>query len=533
MLSTTGPVTFVSENAQMLGTGLELIYNEELQRLEFFRIIHLESLRFKGSQAALFSRTTGDSNTPTQSIIASDAQKSKEIQTAGRVGVEKRQGEYYKCVLSKNVVIDSPEQLVFAEDKVAINNIFWPKASDGQSGKAETAGTDDVAARKVVVPKHSEPAKSHEETGDIVVSCDNGVVLIPMDSAKEQNNSDTLSVEAALSDKKHPKSSVDIARRPTFVTRRIDYDISTGDAIAPGLSELTFYTGPIADAKSEEVTIPVKITAQKETKFLSASNQVIFEGDCVCIMSRTEPNNVQQEYTLTAPKLTTNLKSRATSQGSSLEHLTADGGVVKLMSRKKMNGQSLGGADLECHRLDYDTDQEMFEATGPGEIVLDNSKISEPNEQVGRFSFRRPCYAFLRDFATLKYFQKDNRIIADAQPGGTLRMDYFPVVEGKYGQQVVATATHADISLVQAADGQTELSALTASGAVTYKNEDEDIEFLGSKLFFDHEKSIMKVWGDESAPCYYNGALVDEIEYDLKTGKVKARIPSPGVMQLR
>jgi len=215
-----------------------------------------------------------------------------------------------------------------------------------------------------------------------------------------------------------------------------------------------------------------------------------------------------------------------------MEHLTADGGVVKLRSIKTAKEKFIGGADLECRRVDYDTNRELFVATGPGEIRLNNSKIPEPNEQVGKFSLRRPCYAFLRDFAILKYFQKDNRIIADAQPGGTLRMDYFPVVEGKYGQQVVATATHADISLMQAADGQTELSALTASGAVTYKNEDEDIEFLGSKLFYDHDKSIMKVWGDESAPCNYNGALVDEIEYDLKTGKVKARIAGPGVLRI-
>ena len=533
LLSTTGPVRFISQNAQMLGNGLELIYNDQLQRLEYFRIIHLESLRFKGSQAALFSRTTGDSNTPTQSIIAGDAQKSKEIQTAGRVGVEKRQGEYYKCVLSKNVVIDSPEQLVFAEDTVAMNNIFWPKASDGQSGKAATAGTDDAAARKVVVPKHSEPGKSHEETGDIVVSCDNGVVLMPVSYAREQNDSDTLSVEAVLPDKKHLKSSVDIAGRPTFVMRRIDYDVSTGDAVAPGPSELTFYAGAVADAKSKEAAIPVEITAQKETKFLSASNQIIFEGDCVCTMLRTDPNDVQQKYTLSAPKLIANLTSEDPNNKSRIEHLTADGGPVKLKSIKQVMGQLISGVELDCFKTEYDVGQELFIATGPGTIRLNNSSVSEPNEQVGRFSLRRPCYAFLRDFATLKYFQKANRIVADAEPNGTLQIDYFPIVEGKYDQQVIATAAHAELDLAQTCDGQTEVSCLAASGAVTYQDKDNHNQFAGNKLLYDHKEAIMKIQGDESTPCYYNGALVDEIEIDLKTGKVKAQILVPGALQIQ
>ncbi len=537
LLSTAGPVTFVSQNAQMLGTGMELIYNEQLDRLELFRIINLESLRLKSLQTDLFSGNTQPQKRLADMTELSSAKTEAERQQT----IEQKAGEYYRCVLNKNVVIDAPDQLVFAQDSISINNIFWSRTLDEnpyheqQGMRQEQQGTSDPreSGNRLAPAEAGRQATREQESGDIIVTCDNDVVLVPVNSARERNNSDTLSVKAALPDKKHPKSSVDTDGRPTFVTRKIDYDISTGDAIAPGLAELTFYAIAVADAGSEDASVPVKITAQKETKFLSASNQVIFEGDCVCTMSRTEPNNIQQKYTLTAPRLTTNIASRATSQGSHLEHLTADSGVVKLRSIKTVKGQLLGGVELECRKVDYDAGQELFIATGPGQISLNNSKIPEPNEQLSRFSFRRPCYAFLRDFAMLKYFQKDNRIVADAEPGGKLWIDYFPIVAGQYGQQVVATATHADVSLMQTADGQTELSALTASGAVTYKNEDEDIEFLGSKLFFDHDNSIMKVWGDDSAPCNYNGALVDEIEYNLKTGKVKAQIAGPGVMQLQ
>jgi hypothetical protein len=74
-----------------------------------------------------------------------------------------------------------------------------------------------------------------------------------------------------------------------------------------------------------------------------------------------------------------------------------------------------------------------------------------------------------------------------------------------------------------------EVATLTASGGITY--EDGDNEFEGSELFYDHDKSILKIWGDESQPCYYNGVLVDEIEIDLKANRVNFKVPAPGTLQ--
>jgi len=160
--------------------------------------------------------------------------------------------------------------------------------------------------------------------------------------------------------------------------------------------------------------------------------------------------------------------------------------------------------------------------------VLDNSKISEPNEQVGRFSFRRPCYVFLSNFSSLKYFQKDNRIIAVAESGETLQIDYFPIIKGKYGQHIVATAAHAEINLTQTADGQTELSKLIASGDVTY--DDEKKHFQGSKFLYDANEAIVTVQGDENEPCYFNGTSYRGFKWDLKTDIIKFEIAGPGVM---
>jgi hypothetical protein len=123
-------------------------------------------------------------------------------------------------------------------------------------------------------------------------------------------------------------------------------------------------------------------------------------------------------------------------------------------------------------------------------------------------------------------------IISDAEPGQTLLINYFPVVEGSYGQQVKATAAHTEVGFVQTADGQSELSMLIASGGITYK-EDDGNELMGSKLFYDCEKSILRVEGDEAEPCYFNGALVEKILYDPKTGKFEAPLVGPGTLQIK
>jgi hypothetical protein len=41
------------------------------------------------------------------------------------------------------------------------------------------------------------------------------------------------------------------------------------------------------------------------------------------------------------------------------------------------------------------------------------------------------------------------------------------------------------------------------------------------------------VKGDEFAPCYFNGAIVQSILYDLKTGKVEAPLAGPGALQIK
>ncbi len=568
-LTTAGPVKFVSEDAKMLGTGLELIYDDLLERLDYLRIIDLENLRIKSSQAGFRSdagtQTDKPADTggpakmqqPDEPVAASDkgqTQTTAAQQTVeqGKAGPERsRRGEYYKCIFGKNVLIDSPEQLVFAHDKIAINDIFWAKASNDQSNDAD-AGTaeqglqspDDVSTNNVTVSKQDEPSElspnePNESSGkleDIVITCDGGFVVAPMASAKANEYSEKFSPHASIITGAESLKELDDANgRTTFVTRKIDYSASTDDTVAVGASELKFYTNDLIQAEPNQSTVPVKVTSQKLLRFMPALNQVIFEGDCVCEMIREAPNG-QQRYQISGPRFTVDLlpdkDKRSSDSDSQIKHFTADGGVVKLANVKMANEKVLGGVELKCLKCEYDAAQQLFLAAGPGVIKLYNSDVSEPNSQPDKLSLNKPCWAIIENFQTLKYFFQKNQLVADATSQDSLTVNYFPIVNGQvlYDQQVTVTAVHVQADLIETTEGELKLSMLNATGGITY--EDRDKEFDGSKLFYDAGKSIITVQGDELQPCRFNDVHVDAIEWDLKTDKIKFEITGPGAVQL-
>jgi hypothetical protein len=159
----------------------------------------------------------------------------------------------------------------------------------------------------------------------------------------------------------------------------------------------------------------------------------------------------------------------------------------------------------------------------------------ETSPKAGKFSLQRPCYAVMRNFDTLKYLKETDMIIADAGNEQIL-IDYFPVVKGKQEQQTSATANHVEAVLYETSSGQTELSTLSAKGGITYEEEKEKkgrtVQFVGSEMFYDSSKSMITAWGDQSQPCFLNGALAPGIEYDLKNDRITTKITGPGMMQM-
>ena len=662
LLSTAGPISFISEDVRMDGTGLELIYSEQAERLEYFKISDLDSLSIKGTPASMFSpgKVRDEAPAETAKNAASqqpdEASLSVETQAAEASAPDtpppagQEQGVYYKCTFSKNVLVNTPEQLIFAGDILCINDIFWSKASDGQPDDADAAagaadggetaaGTaepdrqiaDNAGEPDVAAPEPAEPNVPAGQLENVVITCDGGFVVVPRDSARAQEDATANEVEDPIPAAEPPSQFDDDTGKTRFFTQRIDYNVTTGDGIADGLSELTFFADSASGADSNEAPVPLKVTARKgatfsmtsnkvvfegdclvtmpqsgltqpkdvtfsapritvylpedksrkpdmfaagpvelvfydpnsadinqepipvtvnaqeQVRFLAASNQIVFEGDSRCTMIREDPN-VLEEYMLLSDQITIDLlmdmNDRLSGPAAGIKHLAASGDVVRLATTKtaKAGGafagqvqdansaKLLGGVELKCSRFDYDAIRQLFMATGPGVIKLNNSKAPEPNEPVGRFSMQKPCWAVLDGFDTLTYLIRDNRIIADAGSQEKLLMDYIPAVDGKYDEHVSVKTSHVEASLYELPSGQTELSTLTATGGIEF--EDKDNLFIGSELFYDNETAIVKVKGDESQPCYYNGVLVDGIEMDIKTGRVEAEIIGPGALQI-
>jgi len=122
-----------------------------------------------------------------------------------------------------------------------------------------------------------------------------------------------------------------------------------------------------------------------------------------------------------------------------------------------------------------------------------------------------------------------SRIVAQADRRALL-VDYIPAGVEKSDDKVAFSAGRIEAAIHQAPQGgQTELTELTADNGVTY--EDKDIHFEGSRFTFDAKTSLINAQGGPSEPCLLNGALVDALEYNIKTGKVKAQVKGPGAIR--
>jgi lipopolysaccharide export system protein LptA len=177
LFTTDGPVRFVSADAEMAGTGLEVIYNTGQDRLELMHLMKLEYLRLKTFKESIFAKNGGSAeNAPKGNSAAAVSHQNK-----------KDEEPYYRCTLNKNVVINYGSQAVLA-DEVTISNLFFPKNKDF-NGKKDTEKTANSAPAAAV-------NNAAEPIIPIVITCDEGIIVRPMETAsstaKEDNSPQRL-----------------------------------------------------------------------------------------------------------------------------------------------------------------------------------------------------------------------------------------------------------------------------------------------------------------------------------------------------
>ncbi len=652
-LATDGPVTVVSKDFHMVGFGMKLVYNDVLNRLELFRIYDLKTLVMKLRQTAIGVQSQPEKSTvtdtessiqqPVESAPVADSQEPEQQQQAQQ---QKKQ-QYHKCLFDRNVLIDTPEQLVFADRQVVINDIFWSSGSGKEDSSTRIISESDANEPDSVVidsneygqpdntiTEADESNEPPEQLVEVTITCDAGMIIMPEELAIEPNDftQEDLAESDILTDI-HEKA----AGRTTLITESIKYSAIKDDTIASGSTELIFYAEDSNSTDPNQNVIPIVVTAKKQARFLKTTNQVVFEGDCFCKMGSEQvdknrdfklrspiltvnlagegsdnsfdftdiiaggpaeldfyiddmtgargPNeplpakvvaqtqarfisaskqvvfngscrstilredpNFLEEFTLLSEKMTVDLpkdvNDRLAASGSGVKHLTAEGGEVTLAALKKAkagtvqaqglkSGRKLSGIEIKCSRIDYDSQRQLFLATGPALVKLNNTEVKEPNERIGTSGIGTEWWVVAENCDNLQYSPSENRIIANALPGETLDIQYITVERGEYGPVILAKAGHVDIKLTEAEDGRTELSTLYASGGIDYNDyKDNGNRFIGSELLFEREKSLVTVAGDDTQPCYFNGSLVDGVEYNIKTGKVKAQVVGPGLLRI-
>jgi hypothetical protein len=306
---------------------------------------------------------------------------------------------------------------------------------------------------------------------------------------------------------------------------------------------------PPRGAGTPPQAVPMTVTAEKAVRFLAAANQVLFEGDCKATLLRSEPN-VTYEYTLTAPRLVLDVASDPNSHKKkelavAARKLATDGGPALLHIWRRASDKVLGETELHAAQLQYEVEPfasaapgvmpargAQFTAVGPGAIWIRNDEMVNRQADPNQFSLGRPCVARVTNFDTLKYFTATNRIVADNE-AQQLLLDYFPLVDGKYsGQHTRTVAGHLEASLQEVTKGHLELATLTATKGVYYEDETKKVSFSGASLSYDYSQSLVAIRGDAQQPCLLNGARVNHIDLNLKTGRLQAE-PAGGVIQVQ
>ncbi len=566
--STDGPVRFVSQQAEMVGTGLRLVYDEVVNQLVLLKIVDLDFLHLKEQPGKAF--LAGDDVKVADTSIVSDAPEQPRSVDSAEVSATpgSKDGQYYKCVFSNNVAIEYGRQLIFA-DQISINNLSRHSSEKKHNGKdTSRSGSPEAGSAIESVAASSQPEEAKQSSDDHVdihVTCENGIVVTPMKPAGgtqaaqdlSPHNGEALFAQESkgndyaetVGDYKPMRDNPSIGRdaNATGVLRaeRIDYDILTGNVFAAGSVDFTLARGALDDWQPNGDVLPageagngktrrIRITADREAQFLSATNEVVFKGNVVGNMLEGK-EGYEQTTKVFGEKLTAALSNQQSDGGEDssveIERARVTGGTAKLdMVRTSPEGFR-SGTELKCAQIDYDKLTETILATGPGLIKVDNSNVPTQQDSSGLLGLKEPCYALIDNFDKLHWLIREQKVVAESV-SQDLHIGYLPVEGSDYGLPVTINTSHIDVRLSETNRGRSEISTLTASGGIYY-SEGRLYEFVGSKLFYDGESSVMRVEGEPGRTCLLNGVFVDDITYDLTTGSVQADIAGAGALIMK
>lgn len=312
---TNGPIKLVSEKAEMEGTGLVLIYNEAMNRIEFLKVIMLDYLRLKDVAAFSSPRSASVAKTsdagsakstnaggsrpksvarsekPTgpkavvaadTAVVAADTAAVAADTADEKVKAAPSPDDLYECTFSRDVVIEYGDEIIVeGADEISILNILWAsesaksKPAEGETGEDEASADSGSAKETGGSPLTAAASAStgpvgKEDTGsdtagedkavegaegmgvEVYITCKGGLVSKPMTSVYD--STEPPPIEASSASKGLGVSAVFSAEVPDMPVQR--QPAVKWANLSGGVSEATVSAGDESTAGDDATKTP-------------------------------------------------------------------------------------------------------------------------------------------------------------------------------------------------------------------------------------------------------------------------------------
>ena len=537
-------VNFVSADAQLIGKGLEIVYNSITNRLEYLKVKQVDFLNIKGFPKTNRVKEKNSSNTPVKTSSdkspqppqASQLSQPTEAAEPAQAPVkEKNDKENYQCLFRDNVALEYEKEVVLA-DEVAITNLLWSSSEEQQEKSTAVDKTTDKTADKTVdktadqnIPQpqpisaqqHGTAIASLNEQKSVIatVKCDGPMIIRPPPAAGSDDYK-----PAQLRKFYHlpDKTSRWLGRRNVLLAQRVSYDYEKEVAKAYNQVELVFYPQTESKGSGEK---PFIISSQKGAEFISKQNQAIFYGNVKGSFEK-QTKYYDEENIFYGDKLIIDLTSGQNKpeavESSDIAHVTVTGPGVRLESVRTLGGAKLSHVRLKSERIDYDRITEDIIATGKGTIEYGNVATGNlQNSSSKKSTLDKPCYTLVEGFDKLVWDTNSMHVSAFSEKSKGVHIGYLPIEKTGYGNRITIDTRQVDIDYFEPIKGKAQLKQLYARGGIVYY-EQPRYEFVGRDLYYNAQEDFMTVSGAEDMPCMLNGVFTNAIEYNLKTGTASA-----------
>ena len=569
--ATDGPVRIHSDEIELEGYGLILLFDTAVGRIDYLHIRDLEVLRIVNvpeSQNATVAKApaiSGKGNAlETTSAQPPETTLQATEDTVDAPVPEKAvsPSDYYECILDENVEIAYGDKIVVSgADQVRIQNILFSRLDDNrEDDNAADSDTPDIAKPKQAKPpleRSDKTIRSADPATEVVVHCDGGIILRPK-QAQEAVDSASVVKSEPPSDSPVPVFSNTVSEgtweapanpdnQPPakFEAWKIDYDLQTGTGLAHGPVRVTYYQPTDPNSTTPAPWKPVMVTADEDAQFIAdpsrAITQVLLNKNVLAVRLSQQPEFTQLDK-FHGDKLSI-FFDKNKEGATDVSGIRMTEGKVYAQSRRFKDEQTLSNVRLSCSEIKYDRATDEIVAKGPnGEIQLDNSHTPDTatsNESTG-IDTSKPCYVFAEGFDTIQWDLGKEKIVVDGQQD-QLKLSYVPLLDGLPEKYVYVDSVQFILSFMTSqATGKTDLKSVYTDKAFNYtekdRNNDKTIHTItGQTLNYDtvDTNGWVKIEGTPAMPVNMDNARVPYVYIHPLTGKVETSISNiPGILRV-